>query len=99
MVTNDNNLHAQFIAGVEHIRDTLGKADIGRFRFCIEASGRTQTNREDVLIEYTVSTDYGTQVVKGNALDDCLVELLRRHGWSQAHAPLALAGPSEAEAA
>jgi hypothetical protein len=89
-------LHLVYTSAVEEVRTRLGAADIGHFSFHIDADGRTLTDRSEVKIEYHLAAGYDCRV-KGNDLNAVIVEVLRRHGWDEAHAPLALPGTCGAE--
>jgi hypothetical protein len=82
-------LHATFIQATHEIRHRFGQADIGHFDFSMSASGRTMTDQDEVKIEYKVYAGYDC-LVKGNDLDKVIVEVMRRKGWDEANAPLAL---------
>jgi hypothetical protein len=86
-------LHAAFVAATEHVRDRLGAADMGSFSLTIAASGRTLSDKSEVKIEYRLGkSTYGTAVT-GNDLERTIKEMLRREGWNETNAPLALSGP------
>lgn len=84
------SLHDEFAAAVRMVRDAMGAADIGNFALTINADGRTETDSDSVKIEYTVSNGRYGESVKGDSVEACLREMLRRHGWSEEHAPLRL---------
>lgn len=85
------SLHAEFAAAVALVRATLGANDVGHFNVAITASGRTETGCDNVKIEYRVGEgSYSYESVTGDSIQACLDEYLRRNGWNQAHAPLAL---------
>jgi hypothetical protein len=88
MNTNDR-LHNAIVTATHEIRNRLGAADVGSFSFTIETSGRTMTDTSEVKIEYRVSAGWDCSV-KGDELEACIVEVLRRKGWDDRHAPLAL---------
>lgn len=86
-----SKLHTEVCNAVNAIREALGKANVGQFHFTIEAEGRTETGSCSILIEYTVTDGrYGGNRVKGNSVRAVVTEMLRRHGWNEAHAPLML---------
>lgn len=82
-------LHTQINLAVRYARERLAKADIGYFDLTIRAEGRTQTDTDSVKIEYRISAGYDCSV-KGNKLESVVTEVLRRKGWDDANAPLAL---------
>lgn len=94
-----NALDMYFRAAVDHVRTSMGKADVGAFNFTIKASGRTLTDRSEVKIVYRLGqNDWSSaDAVEGDTLDNVLAEMLRRHGWNEAHAPLSLPAPVDAE--
>jgi len=86
-------LHNVFKDATESVRERFGAADIGRFSLNITAEGRTMTDTDEVKIEYHISAGWDCNV-KGNNLETCIIEVLRRHGWNERNAPLALAAPA-----
>jgi|SRR5215831_18647862 len=84
-----NRLHAVFIEATREVRERFGAADIGRFEFSIKASGRTLTDADEVKIEYRMCANFESDV-KGNDMERCIKEVLRRHGWQETNAPLSL---------
>jgi hypothetical protein len=86
---NSQRLHAEIVAAIEQIRHALGAADAGWFSLDIRSEGRTQTERSEVKIEYIIALGYDDRT-KGNSLDATLAEMVRRHGWNRANAPLSL---------
>ena len=92
------SLHTDFVAAIAIVRRAFGRADLGHFYVSISASGRTETGCDSVKIEYKVGeSNYGSECVTGDSIDACLSEWLRRKGWSDAHAPLALTDQTHAE--
>ena len=92
-----NLLHDNVIRATTEIRSRLGDANVGSFDFTIHASGRTMTDADECKIEYNVGVSrYDGASVKGNDLERCIVELLRRHGWDETNAPKALPAPRKA---
>ena len=90
-------LDKYFRAAVEKVRNELGNADVGGFHLTIKASGRTMTDRAEVKIVYTLGdSQWGSNTVEGDTLPNVLTEMLRRHGWNEAHAPLSLPAPVDA---
>jgi hypothetical protein len=86
-------LHNCFIDATNEIRSRFGAANVGRFEFSVKCEGRTLTDANEVKIEYRLESGYDCQV-KGNDLEACIVEVLRRHGWDETNSPLALSGPN-----
>jgi hypothetical protein len=82
-------LHSAFVAAIEDIRAKFADADIGRFEFRVVSSGRTMTDEAEVKIEYVCCANYEADV-HGNCLENVVEEVLRRHGWDDRNAPLAL---------
>jgi argininosuccinate synthase len=90
-----NRIHMAYVDAVNEIRSRLGAANVSGFYLSITAEGRTMTEKSEVKIEYNLGTGrYDGATVKGNDLERCIVELLRRHGWDETNKPLALAAPS-----
>jgi hypothetical protein len=83
------DLHAAFVAAVNSIREQFGDADIGRFEFRVQSSGRTMTDANEVKIEYVCCAEYESDV-RGNCLENVVEEVLRRRGWNNRNAPLSL---------
>jgi len=93
MSMSSTRIHAAFITATHEVRNRLGQADIGRFELAIKASGRTLSELDDVKIEYIVEAGYDC-IVRGNDLDRCIAEVLRRKGWDETNAPLSLPAPA-----
>lgn len=94
MARKFNSLDLYYRAAVSHIREMLGNADVGGFHFTIKASGRTMTDRSEVQIVYKLGdSEWGANSVEGDTLENVLSEMLRRHGWNEAHKPLTLPAP------
>jgi len=87
-------LHTAFMAATHEIRERLGTADVGSFSFSMNASGRTLTDQDEVKLEYVIGAGWDS-TVKGNDLDRCIVEVLRRKGWDDTNAPLSLPSSSK----
>jgi hypothetical protein len=91
--TISNDLHAIVVEAIQFVRECFADADIGRFDFAIEASGRTMTDADEVKIEYRIGDRYSSEKVTGNSLANVVSESLRRMDWNHRNAPLALAKP------
>jgi hypothetical protein len=87
-ITSDR-LHKAFIAAAHTVRNGLAAANVSRFELSVKADGRTLTDLDEVKIEYTIEAGYDC-IVKGNDLERCLTEVLRRKGWNTTNAPLSL---------
>lgn len=88
-----DNLHREIILATTAVRKRLADADIGgSFTLNINVSGRIQEG--EVKCEYKLCKNYGADT-KGHALGPVVTEFLRREGWEERHAPLALPAPNE----
>jgi hypothetical protein len=88
-----DNLHREIILATAALRKRLADADIGgSFGLTINISGRIQDG--DVLCEYRLCKNYGSDT-KGHSLTPVINEFLRRNGWEETNAPLALPAPSD----
>lgn len=88
-------LFAEVARGVKH---QIAGVDIPCFTFRLEASGRTHEG--ELKIEVSIG-EYGVEV-KGGSTEAVVREFLRRKGWEEANAPLALpdySGPTAEELA
>lgn len=82
-------LERAFIAAVVKLRTALAKAETGSyFEFTAKATGRVQDG--DVNVEFVLSKDGYSSVVKGDTVEAVTEEYLRRNGWQSAHNYLAL---------
>jgi hypothetical protein len=86
-------LHEAFVAAAHEVRNRLGAADISGFHLRVEVEGRTLSDADSALITYKIAKSTYSNGVEGNDLEVVLVEYLRRNGWDQRNAPLALAAP------
>ena len=91
------SLHTEVVNAIHYIRGRLGEKNIGYFEFNIKVEGRTESCRDNVKIEYHLNHNYDCRV-KGDKLEAVVTELLRRKGWDDTHAPLAISDESEIEA-
>lgn len=74
---------------VKRVRERLQACDeVSEFRLSIEASGRTRDG--EVVLEYSLSKQYGGSTVKGNSIDAVVDEFVRRNSWNNNNAPLAI---------
>lgn len=83
-------LHDEFAAAVRMVRDAMGAANIGSFLLSVSADGRTETDSDSIKIEYVIADGRYGESVKGDSVEACLAEMLRRKGWNDNHAPLRL---------
>jgi hypothetical protein len=76
---------------VKRLRERLkGCPDLREFHLSITASGRLLDGT--VKLQYSLgTTGYSSDDVKGDALPVVVDEFLRRMGWTQVHAPKAIA--------
>lgn len=87
-------LHNAFIADATMVRETLAELDVASFNVSITIEGRTLSDADQCKITYEVGNGHwGSACVKGDSIESCLHELMRRLGWNQEHAPLALPKP------
>jgi hypothetical protein len=98
MTSLARQLDQTFRTAVHDVRDTLSSQNIGDFELTMHACGRTMTDADSVKIEYRIGGRYSDDSVRGNDLYKVLVEYMRRKGWNDTNAPLALAAPAEAVA-
>jgi hypothetical protein len=90
-----DNLHREVIAVTATVRKMLADADIGgSFRMEVTVSGRIQEG--EVLCEYRIGSLYG-ETTKGQDIMSVAKEYMRRQGWNESHAPLALPAPDDVE--
>lgn len=88
-----DNLHREIILAVAALRKRLADADMGgTFGLVINISGRIQDG--EVKCEYKLCKNYGVDT-KGHSLEPVIKEFMRREGWEETNAPLALPAPSE----
>lgn len=74
---------------IKRVREELKKAEsLSTFKVEITASGRI--NDGEVKLTFRVSDEYGSGSVKGDGMQACLDEYLRRNGWEKVHAAKAL---------
>ena len=75
---------------VRRVREEMKKCErVSELYLEINASGRIEDG--DVKIEYQVGqSSYDSSKVRGDSLQACLDEFLRRHGWQQVHNPKAI---------
>lgn len=92
-------LHAAITRAVDLIRDVFADNNMGEFSFEISASGRTQTDRRNVKIEYQLRADWGSNRVTGNTLSNVISECVRRNTWDHENKPLALTDDSDTDTA
>jgi hypothetical protein len=87
-----DKLHQEIVVAVADLRRRLADANVGsHFRLDIEVSGRIEGG--DVLVAYVLGETYGAANARGARLTPVIDEFLRRKGWNEAHAPLALEAP------
>lgn len=87
-----DNLHRELALAITELRSRLDKANIGSsFRLDIEVSGRISGG--DVLVSYRLGHSYGSANPTGARLSPVIDEFLRRNGWDETNAPLALESP------
>lgn len=88
-----DNLQREIILATDSVRKRLAAADIGgSFTLNINISGRIQDG--EVKCEYKLCKNYGADT-KGHSLDPVVKEFLRREGWEEVNAPLALPAPQD----
>lgn len=85
-------LHHAVIADATKVREALAEANVKEFNLTIKVSGRTLSDADECKIEYIVGSGWSHEV-KGDSVENCLTELLRRLGWHAQHQPTALAAP------
>lgn len=88
-----DNLQREIILATANVRKRFADADLGgHFTLAINISGRIQDG--EVKCEYRLCKDYGADT-KGHALEPVVKECLRRLGWEETNAPLALPAPAD----
>lgn len=88
-----DNLQREIILATADLRKRLAAANIGgSFTLNISIDGRIQDG--EVRCEYRLCKNYGTDT-KGHSLDPVITEFLRRQGWEETNAPLALPAPQD----
>lgn len=83
-------LHEQLIQETKEMVEHIAECEsVSSFRLDIEISGRVHDG--DILIEYKLGQGYSDYSrVVGKALGPVVQEFLRRHGWNERHAPIAI---------
>lgn len=83
-------LEAALAEEIEKLRKRFADVEIiNRLNVTITIAG--PVNVGEVLVTYVVSEyDYDSDAVKGNSLEACTFEYMRRKGWTKTNLPLAL---------
>ena len=92
--TRSAKLHTAVAEVITDLRQELIDKEIGgHLRLDIEVEGRI--NDGDMKVTYTLGGTYSGDNPKGARLAPVVSEYLRRKGWNEANAPMALMAPGE----
>lgn len=83
-------LHEAIISAANDVKSVFDTYDIGHMELKIEVSGRVHG---ELKLSYKVCENYD-EGVKGSDLMAVLDEYIRRRGWKERNAPLALPAPT-----